>query len=217
MAGVVVMTACTGGGDDPRASATSVRPGPVSTTAPSQPTTTTSDNDNDNRVPESGGVTPIAVPGTDTVTSPGFLTAPQPTSQLVGIRQSRHDGFVRIVFDFVGPAPHFRVGYVKGPLRQPGSGNPVDIAGSALLEIHMEPAATVDFSTDDFIATYEGPTRINLGGPSTQGELLLVGEFEGNLVWAVGTDKQVSFAAGTLTGPSRMVVDVFIGGTQQPQ
>lgn len=198
---VVMTTGCSTGDDTAGVSATS-----TTTTAP---TTTEPADPDQGGTPEPERTPPVGPGSLDTMTSPGFLTVAQPTAQLVGVRQSDHENFHRVVFDFDGPAPHVQVGYVDPPLRQPGSGNPVAVSGSAFLQIHIEPAATVDFETMDLTPTYTGPTTLPLGGFGTGAELVLVGEFEGNLVWAVGLDNAVPFAVGILTEPSRVVVDLF--------
>lgn len=202
-----VTIGCSSGNDTTSATVTSTpETAPPTTTAP---TITEPDDPDNDGTSETNRTPPIGPRSLDTVTSPGFLTVAQPTAQLVGVRQSDHTGFHRIVFDFDGPAPHVQAGYVNPPLRQPGSGNPVAVGGSAFLQIHIEPAATVDFETMDLTPTYTGPTTIALGGPVRGAELVLVGEFEGNLVWAVGLDNKVPFAVGTLPEPSRVVVDLF--------
>jgi hypothetical protein len=155
------------------------------------------------------GAAPVGGWGTDTVTSAGFLTSNGPVALLTDVRQAAQPGFQRLVFQFAGDTPpQFRVGYVDPPARQPASGNPVPTAGAAVLEIQAEPASMADFSGDTFTMTYDGPRQLQLDGPGAGVELVLLGDFEANLHWAVGLDRKVPFAVATLTNPSRLVIDL---------
>src|ERR671926_500533 len=59
---------------------------------------------------------------------------------LVAIRAAHHAGFDRVVFEFSGPLPQRRdVRYVP-QLIADGSGQPVPIAGNAILKTVFEPA-----------------------------------------------------------------------------
>jgi hypothetical protein len=146
---------------------------------------------------------------TRTRQSAGFLTVGQPTAQLVGVRQASQPGFQRVVLEFAGDtAPQYRIGYETPPVRQPGSGFPVDIPGSAVLQIHAEPASQVDMSQQDFPPTYDGPLQIPMQGPGPATDLVFVGDFEGNLYWAIGLSREAPFAVGVLSNPTRLVIDI---------
>ena len=68
----------------------------------------------------------------------GAQSAPEvPT--LVDVRAGGHTGYDRVVFEFRGPVPEHRIGYVD-QLVQDGSGNPVSVAGAADLEVVFEGA-----------------------------------------------------------------------------
>jgi hypothetical protein len=170
--------------------------GPTTTLAP----TTTSP-------PDRAGV--VGELSTQPRQSDGFLSVGQPTALLVAVRQASQPGFQRVVLEFAGDtAPQYRIGYQTPPVRQPGSGFPVDIPGSAVLQIHAEPASQVDMSQQDFPPTYDGPLQIPMQGPGAATALVFVGDFEANLYWAVGLTRESPFAVGVLSNPTRLVIDI---------
>lgn len=188
--------------DDPPTTATSTAP-PTTTSGPSSTTSPTSSTS----VPSGPGV--VGELSTRTRQSAGFLTAGQPTALLVAVRQASQPGFQRVVLEFAGDtAPQYRIGYETPPVRQPGSGFPVDIPGSAVLQIHAEPASQVDMSQQDFPPTYDGPLQIPMQGPGPATDLVFVGDFEANLYWAVGLTRESPFAVGVLSNPTRLVIDI---------
>lgn len=144
--------------------------------------------------------------------SDGFLSMGQPTAQLVAVRQANQGTFQRVVLEFGGDtAPQYRIGFEPQPVRQPGSGFPVDVPGAAVLQIHAEPASRVDMTKLDFPLTYNGPERISMQGPGPATELVFVGDFESNLYWAVGLTREAPFAVGVLSNPTRLVIDIAAG------
>jgi hypothetical protein len=104
--------------------------------------------------------------------------------------------------------PGYRIAYVKRPLVEDGSGNPVDVAGSAVVGVRMEPASGFDLR-DEGTLVYKGPKRI-AGADSGAGivnELVRTGDFEAVLNWAVGLEAATDFRVLRLDGPPRLVVD----------
>ena len=72
------------------------------------------------------------------------VAAPATTPTLVGIRAAHHPGYDRVVLDFRGGLPAGRqVSYVKS-LVGDASGQPVRIAGQAILKVRLEPAQAHD-------------------------------------------------------------------------
>ena len=98
--------------------------------------------------------------------------------------------------------PGIDAGYVT-EVNADGSGEPVEVAGGAHLQVRMEPAAGVDLSSSSgtFEETYTGPERID--GPSPIVEVVRTGDFEANLTWVIGvTDERpyrVDVAGSTVT------------------
>ena len=143
-------------------------------------------------------------------TSPvGAPAAGGSTALLERVAVARHEGYDRVVFQFRGELPGYLVEYIDPPLHEDGSGNPVDIAGSAFVFVRMEPASGFDLSVDEGELVYDGPRRIagSDAGTSTVREVVRTGDFEAVLGWAVGLEGRVDFRVVTLDDPARLVVD----------
>jgi hypothetical protein len=212
IAAVVALLAVGCGGSD--TDDTTADPSTTSSTV-SSPTTSGPGTTADGSTPSTSAPTdadttrPIGAFSLDPQRSDGFLSTGQPVALLVAINQASHSGFQRIVLEFSGgTTPQYEVRYIPPPMVQPGSGNPVDLEGSAVLRIQAEPASRVDLSQQDLIVTYDGPDRITLQGPGPAIELVLAGDFEANLHLAAGVRREAPFAVGTLTNPTRLVIDI---------
>lgn len=133
----------------------------------------------------------------------------QEMAVLSRVRVGAHDGYDRVVWEFSeGDRPRVRVEYVDEP-RQPGSGDPVDVAGSAYLRLIAE------FATDrgaELYAPgaepYEGPSRLDGGNAQVVREVVSLGDFEANMQWAIGVDQERPFRIRVLEDPLRIAVDV---------
>ncbi len=123
-------------------------------------------------------------------------------AQLVDVRAARDEGFDRVVFEFEGAQPGANVAYVSPPVTACGSGMPVEVAGGALLQVRMSPAA----AHDDAGTTTFDLQELNPGLPTI---LVVVQtcDFEGELTWVVGLTSEVDFVTTTLAGPFRIVID----------
>jgi hypothetical protein len=165
-------------------------PASGTTTAPA-PTTTAETTDS------------LAGAGTDVVV--GSSTA-KGTSLLDRVAVGHHEGYDRVVFQFRDEGlPGYRVEYVPPPLKEDGSGNPVDVAGSAFVVVRMEPASGFDLNTGEGELVYKGPKR--LPGTGVVKEVVRTGDFEAVLSWAIGLADKVPFRVTTAAGPSRLIVD----------
>ncbi len=134
--------------------------------------------------------------------SPGL---PLGGALLVDVRAAAHEDFDRIVFEFTGGLPGYRVEYVAPPILQDASGEPVAIAGSAFLRVRFEPAAAHDPGTGT--PTYTGPPELSPGLPSLL-EAEQTGDFEGVLTWALGLTEAADFAVFPLREPFRIAIDI---------
>lgn len=130
------------------------------------------------------------------------------TTLLTGVRVGRNEGFERIVFEFAGDhTPGYRVRWADGPVLADASGEEVEVAGGAHLEVIMEPASGVDM-TDGSVG-YSGPDRIPVEGrTSLITDLVRTGDFEAVLTWVAGAARQVPFRVLQLSSPTRLVVDL---------
>lgn len=143
---------------------TTVAEGTTTTTTTEATTTTTAFE---------GATTPTSAPGT--ASGVALLTDVQ-----VG------DGVV--TFTFREGTPGFDVQYVEPPITQDGSGEEMQVAGSAFLGVRMEPASGVDLSGEEYEETYTGPERIP--GTGVIAEVVRTGDFEAVLSWVVGLDEE---------------------------
>ena len=75
-----------------------------------------------------GGINPL----TDASTTPveGAANSTD-TALLERVAVGRHEGYDRVVFQFTNTLPGYKVEYVQPPLKEDGSGNPVEIKGNA--------------------------------------------------------------------------------------
>ena len=148
----------------------------------------------------------------------GAATTPverSPTSSdkialLERVAVGRHEGYDRVVFQFTNTLPGYKVEYVQPPLKEDGSGNPVEIKGNAFLVVRMEPASGFDLNTGEGVMIYKGPRRLegSAAGASVVQELVRTGDFEAVLTWAIGLSDKVDFRVQTATSPLRLIVDL---------
>jgi len=152
------------------------------------------------------GIDPLEGAGTTTVQ--GTATG-QETALLERIALGRHEGYDRVVFQFKNQLPGYGVSYVQPPLKEDGSGNPVSVAGNAVVVVRMEPASGFDLNTAEGVLIYKGPKRIDgsSAGTSVVQQLVRSGDFEAVLSWAIGLSDKVDFRVTTATSPARLIVD----------
>jgi hypothetical protein len=130
----------------------------------------------------------------------------QSAPTLVDVRAGRHPGFDRVVFQFRGAVPQHRVRYV-GQLVQDGSGNPVSVAGGADLEVVFQGANAHNQDGSPSVS----PRRFSPGLPAVK-EIAQVGDFEAVVSYGIGVDRRRPLEVSTLSGPSRLVIDVSTAG-----
>jgi hypothetical protein len=166
--------------------------------------------------PPAAGTTTVTAPATTSVQTdplPGAgtsvvvgTTSANDTALLERVAVGHHDGYDRVVFQFRGDSlPGYRVEYVEPPLKEDGSGNPVDVAGNAFVVVRMEPASGFDLNTGEGELVYKGPKR--LPGTGVVKEVVRTGDFEAVLSWAVGLNAKVPFLVTTTASPARLIVD----------
>jgi hypothetical protein len=153
-----------------------------------------------------GGIDTLAGAGTTPVKASAVGNE---TALLERIALGRHEGYDRVVFQFTNGLPGYRVEYVQPPLKEDGSGNPVSVAGNAVVLVRMEPASGFDLNTGEGVLVYKGPKRIDgtSAGTSVVRQLVRVGDFEAVLSWAIGLTDKVDFRVTTAASPARLIVD----------
>ncbi|WP_241385174.1 AMIN-like domain-containing (lipo)protein [Rhodococcus sp. CH91] len=125
---------------------------------------------------------------------------------VVDIRTGRHDGFDRVVYELGGEGmPGWRVGYVDEAI-QDGSGNPVAVAGDAVLQVLIDGSA---YPFDSGVEQYDGPNPVLAEPGGSVVEVNGSGVFEGVTQSFVGiAEAGTPFSVYSLTGPTRVVIDV---------
>jgi hypothetical protein len=128
---------------------------------------------------------------------------------VTGARAGEHPCFDRFVVDFTGDVRGFDVRYVPQVV-QDGSGVPVDLRGSADLQViaianpyDSTGSVTYDPSNDG--------EAVNVVGFDTFRQVAFVGGFEGQSTFGLGVRARLPFRTFILDGPgdgSRLVVDV---------
>jgi hypothetical protein len=99
---------------------------------------------------------------------------------------------VAFTFTSTNGGPGYDIKYEPGPIVQDGSGEPVDVAGSAYLVVRFEPAYGFDFNTGT--PTYTGPDHVTSPGAFFVKDVAETGDFEGVVHWAIGLDQQRAYA-----------------------
>lgn len=115
---------------------------------------------------------------------------------LINVRVGGHNSFDRVVFDFNGPLPGHRVGYVDQVV-QDGSGEPVPLRGRAFLQAVMTPGAAHD---DHGAPTVPGPLP-SLSNLAALRDLADAGDFEGVVTWGIGVAARTEFRTPAAVQP----------------
>ena len=131
----------------------------------------------------------------------------QSAPTLVDVRAGRHPGFDRVVFEFRGAVPEHQVRYVD-QLVEDGSGEPVSVAGTADLEVVFHGANAHEEDGTPSV----GPRRSSPGLTAVK-EIARTGDFEAVVGYGIGLDRRRPITVSTLSGPSRLVIDVSTAGT----
>ena len=134
----------------------------------------------------------------------------QSAPTLVDVRTGRHPGFDRVVFEFQGAVPEHHVRYVE-QLVEDGSGAPVSVAGSADLEVVFQGANAHEEDGTPSVS----PRRFSPGLTAVK-EVAQIGDFEAVVSYGIGLDRRRPLTVSTLSGPSRLVIDVSTAATGGP-
>lgn len=120
------------------------------------------------------------------------------------VRAARNEGYDRVVLEFAGDGVSgYRVEYLKGQATQCGSGNPVPIAGQALLSVRLQPAQAHDDAGKATIKDRERKPELPVITEMEQ-----ICDFEGQVEWVLGLTAKKPYRVLELASPPRIVVDV---------
>ena len=129
------------------------------------------------------------------------------------VRIARHDTFDRVVFEFTGevvPGATIDGPRANGPGAVTGdpSGLPVAVGGAQVLTVSMSPAIATFAASLPPGPLYSGPTSFMPTDTANVVHVVLTGDFESVLTWAIGFRSPATPRVSSLTSPTRVVVDV---------
>jgi hypothetical protein len=133
--------------------------------------------------------------------APSAATTAATTPLLVDVRGFRRSTYDRVVWEFRGGLPATRFATYVRELTADGSGEPIRIAGDAILQVTMLQANAHDDNGDT------AQRRLVLGGGNVI-EIAQSGDFEATVSYGVGLARRQSFRLFTLRSPDRVVLDV---------
>lgn len=137
---------------------------------------------------------------TPTVTLPATTNR----AQITDVRVGTHAGYDRIVFEFASGIPDVKIEGVLPPMYADPSGLPIDVAGSAFLQLTLHGGTKV---TPSGGVSYAGPTNFEPGFDRLL-QLVEGGDFEAVSTWYLGLDGGSCIRVLTLSAPSRLVIDI---------
>ena len=158
----------------------------------------------------SGSASPTtAEAGAPADTSADVADAVDPDGLVVTtVRAARQEGHDRVVFELAGSGtPGWDVEYVDSPASQ-GSGDAVDVPGDAALQVTLQGVSTPYETQAQELARGAVP----VSGTEHVAGVVYDASFEGTAVAWIGTDGRAPFRVYSLTGPSRVVVEVVDAG-----
>jgi hypothetical protein len=200
LTGAAVLSGCSGDDDGTDASPSSSSAS--SSAAGTSAAPTSSDGDGDGDTDDDGATDAPPFPANtdpDTADPSGGLVT------VTDIRIGRHDGFDRVVFEVDGEgAPGWDVRYVDDPASQ-GSGEPIDVEGSAALQVILTGIGLPD---DTGVDEWSGANPLSVADTETVTEVAWDATFEGQSVAFIGTTAQTPFRVYLLEDPVRVVVEV---------
>lgn len=125
-----------------------------------------------------------------------------PTPILVDVRAASHEDFDRVVFEFADSRPGYRVEYVDEAVAC-GSGLEVEVVGTAILQVRMQPAAAHNEAGHPTFTKQRSDSEL-----ASVLEVIQTCDFEGEVTWAVGLTQEADFVVSALPDPFRIVVDL---------
>lgn len=128
----------------------------------------------------------------------------QSVAVLSKVRTARHDGFDRAVFEFeTAEMPGYHVEYIDKPVRQCGSGNPVNLQGDGWLEIRFQPAQAHTEEGKPTIENREQSPNLKIIK-----QLKLTCDFEADVTWVLGVASPNKYRVLEIKNPTRLAVDI---------
>jgi hypothetical protein len=124
---------------------------------------------------------------------------------LTAVRVGGHKGFDRMVFEFSGPLPGYRIEYLSGPVTDCGAGHVIALDGTERLSVRFYPANAHTEMGQPTLTFRE------LGG--TGGNILQLKQlcdFEAVVIWVAGLREKSGYEVVEMKQPNRLVIDVLV-------
>jgi hypothetical protein len=125
---------------------------------------------------------------------------------LTKVRIAVHEGADRIVFEFDGPLPGYRIEYIDRPVRQCGSGEVVELPGDAWLGIRFFPANAHTEKGERSVALLD----YTFSGRNLK-RLKLICDFEAVVEWVAAVAHPLPYKTLELKAPDRLAIDLGKG------
>ena len=125
-------------------------------------------------------------------------------AQITDVRVGTHDGYDRVVFEFAAGLPQTIIKAVLPPFYADPSGLPIDVTGTAFLQVVMTGGTKVSPAGG---TTYGGPTNFEPDFDQLA-QLTEGGDFEAVSTWYLGLKGGGCLRVLTLGDPSRLVIDI---------
>ncbi|MCB2412415.1 hypothetical protein LGT39_06075 [Demequina sp. TTPB684] len=208
-AGALLLAGCNTEAPDVTVEATETTIEPTTTVEPTTTTTATAEST----------VTPTITASPPTDEEPPGEEAPFPADRAADrgqasanaslspeiLRFGAHDGYDRVVLDLRGTGePGWLGEYVSDP-RMAGSGNPVDIAGDAFLQVSVD---GVVYPTEPGAIEYVGQERFQPSSASIIEEVVYGGVFEGQAEIYIGLSSDQPFRVFRTVDGKSVVIDI---------
>jgi hypothetical protein len=125
-------------------------------------------------------------------------------ANIADVRVGTHDGYDRVVFEFIAGTPEFTLDRAEPPFVQDGSGLPIEVEGDAVLSLVMRGGTK---QTETGASSYDGPTDFDPAFARLV-DLVEGGDFEAQSTWYLGLTGDSCVRAFLLRDPDRLAVDV---------
>jgi len=122
-------------------------------------------------------------------------------ASLTAVRVAKNKGFDRVVFEFTGDLPNYKIELTGGPIVATGE-DEVKISGQYFAEINFQPL----LFPEDENYKYEKIRKAGLNLPVVS-EVQEIEWFEGYRPFAIGLKAKKLYRVQQLTNPTRLVVD----------
>lgn len=127
-----------------------------------------------------------------------------PIANIVDVRIGRHDGFDRVVFEFIGGTPELTLDRAEPPFTHDASGEPIQVLGESFLRLTMRGGSK---QMDDGTSSYDGPTEFHPHS-TTLVHLVEGGDFERQSTWYFGLTHEACVRVFLLEDEPRLVIDI---------